>query len=62
MFDRGLISLSNDLEILVSRQSNDPDEIRTFINKTGRAIAPERASERPHPHFLQGHRDNCFKW
>jgi putative restriction endonuclease len=62
MFDRGLISLSNDLEILVSRQSNDPDEIRTFINKTGRAIAPERASERPHPHFLQWHRDNCFKW
>jgi len=62
MFDRGLISLSDGLEILVSRQSNDPDEIRTFINKTGRAIAPERASERPHPHFLQWHRDNCFKW
>lgn len=61
MFDRGLISLSNDLEILVSRQSNDPDEIRTFINKSGRAITPDRVSERPHPHFLQWHRENCFK-
>lgn len=61
MFDRGLISLSDDLEILVSRHSNNPDEIRTFINKSGRAIAPERMSERPHPHFLQWHRDNCFK-
>lgn len=61
MFDRGLISLSDDLEILVSRQSNDPDEIRTFINKSGRAIPPDRVSERPHPIYLQWHRENCFK-
>ena len=61
MFDRGLISLSDDLEILVSRHSNNPDEIRAFINKSGRAIAPERMSERPHPHFLEWHRENCFK-
>lgn len=61
MFDRGLISLSDELEILVSRQSNNPDEIRSFINRSGRAIAPQTLAERPHPHFLQWHRENCFK-
>jgi putative restriction endonuclease len=61
MFDRGLISLADDLEILVSRQVNDPDGVRALINKSGRAIVPRRVSNRPHPHFLQWHRDYCFK-
>lgn len=61
MFDRGLISLSDDLQILVSRQANDPDAIKAFINRTGRAIAPRRASSRPHPRFLAWYRTNCFK-
>ncbi len=61
MFDRGLISLSDDLDILVSRHANDPDSIQGLINKTGRAIVPARAFERPHPHFLRWHRENCFK-
>lgn len=61
MFDRGLISLSDDLEILVSRQANDPESIQGLINKTGRAITPSRQFERPHPRFLQWHRENCFK-
>ena len=61
MFDRGLISLSDDLEILISRQANDPESIRLLANKTGRALVPHRAYERPHPHFLRWHRENCFK-
>jgi putative restriction endonuclease len=61
MFDRGLISLADDLEILVSRQVNDPDSVRALINKSGRAIEPRRVSDRPHPHFLRWHRDHCFK-
>lgn len=61
MFDRGLISLSDDLTILISRQVNDPDGVRSLINRTGRALAPARASDRPHPAFLQWHRENCFK-
>lgn len=61
MFDRGLISLSDNLEILVSRHINDPDGVRTFINRSGRAMAPQRAFERPHPRFLQWHREHCFK-
>jgi putative restriction endonuclease len=52
MFDRGLIGLGDDLEILVSRQANDPDGIRALINRTGIALSPIKAADRPHPSFL----------
>jgi len=61
MFDRGLISLADNLEILISRQVNDPDSVRALVNKSGRALEPQRRSDRPHPHFLQWHRAHCFK-
>ncbi len=61
MFDRGLLSLADDLEILVSRQANDPESIRGVINKTGYALPPLRMADRPHPHFLSWHRAHCFK-
>ncbi len=61
MFDRGLIGLSDDLEIMISRQVNDLPSVEAIINKTGKAIAPRRESERPHPAFLSWHRENCFK-
>lgn len=61
MFDRGLISLADDMEILISRQTNDPQGIRSIINKSGRALEPRRISDRPHPHFLKWHRENFFK-
>lgn len=62
MFDRGLIGLSDDLEILVSRQANDPDAVRALLNPTGRALPPAKLLDRPHPHFLQWHREHCFKY
>jgi putative restriction endonuclease len=58
MFDRGLISLSDDLEILISRRVNDLDGVRDFINGDGRALAPRRSFQHPHPHFLQWHREH----
>ena len=61
MFDRGLISLADNLEILISRRVNDQDSVRALINKDGHARPPHRVVERPHPHFLQWHRDHCFK-
>ncbi|MDX0574266.1 restriction endonuclease [Sinorhizobium medicae] len=61
MFDRGLISLSDELDILISRQVNNPESIQSLINKTGRANVPQRLFERPHPHFLRWHRETCFK-
>lgn len=61
MFDRGLISLGDNMEILISRQANDPDGVRSFVAKTGFALMPKHARDRPHPHFLQWHRSNVFK-
>lgn len=61
MFDRGLISLSDELEILISRHVNDAQSVRGFINKTGRALTPARFADRPHPQVLDWHRKNCFK-
>ncbi|KQU02150.1 HNH endonuclease [Rhizobium sp. Leaf453] len=61
MFDRGLIGLSDDLEILISRYANDSDSIQGLINRTGKAIVPAGIHERPHPQFLQWHRENTFK-
>jgi len=61
MFDRGLVSLSNDFEILISRQTNDVDAVRMMINDTGRLIGPPKASERPRHEFITWHRENCFK-
>ena len=61
MFDRGLIGLADDMTIMVSRQVNDPDGVRGILNRSGYALVPARAAERLHPHFLQWHRDHCFK-
>ena len=61
MFDRGLLGLGTDGEILVSRQSNDPDAIRGMVNPTGRLLMPKRPSDCPRPEFMAWHRKNCFK-
>jgi putative restriction endonuclease len=61
MFDRGLISLDDDLTVLVSRQANDPAAIRGLINPTGRAFPPLQARLRPHPQVLAWHRAHAFK-
>lgn len=61
MFDRGLISLSDNLEILISRHVNDADSVRSIVNRSGCANSPRKDYERPHPHFLQWHREHCFK-
>ncbi len=61
MFDRGLISLDENLKITISRQVNDAESVRNIINKTGHALVPQRPFQRPHPIFLKWHRENCFK-
>jgi putative restriction endonuclease len=61
MFDRGLIGLSDDMRIIISRQANDPDSIRSIINSSGRVLVPLREADRPHPQFVRWHREHCFK-
>lgn len=61
MFDRGLVSLDDDLRILISRQVNDRGSVEALLNKDGYAHRPHRMLDRPHPHYLQWHRNHCFK-
>jgi putative restriction endonuclease len=61
MFDRGLISLGDGLEILISRQVNNFEEVRSFIRPEAIALCPSELRDRPHPRFLEWHRQNCFK-
>lgn len=60
MFDRGLISLSDDLDILLSRKINDIDGVRKIINPDRRARLPMHSEWRPHPRYLSWHRRECF--
>lgn len=61
MFDRGLIGLSDELAIVISRQANDREAIKSMINTSGRLLSPQRPADRPHPAFVKWHRENCFK-
>ena len=57
MFDRGLISLSDQGEILLSRKINDVDGVERLIHRDRRARLPENAAGRPHPRYLAWHRE-----
>jgi len=61
MFDRGLIGLDDDMQIIVSRQANDQDGILSIINSSGRILTPSREADRPHLQFVRWHREHCFK-
>lgn len=61
MFDRGLLSLAEDLSILLSGRINDIDGARKIINTSGKANLPVNPAFRPHPHYVRWHRENCFK-
>ena len=61
MFDRGLLSMTNDHEILLSRHINDIDSVERLITKGRQAIIPDTAHLQPHPAFLDWHRSEVFK-
>lgn len=61
MFDRGLVGISDDLAILVSRQTNDPDSVKSMINDTGKLLVPDRLADQPRAEFMTWHRQNSFK-
>lgn len=60
MFDRGLISFSDDLDILQSK-TYPLDDVKRLINADGRLILPANPALRPHPAFLNYHRKSVFK-
>jgi len=58
MFDRGLLSLSDEYKILVSRKVNNTEEVDRLINKDRRAILPIKEANWPHPKYLKWHREH----
>lgn len=60
MFDRGLISIDDDLSILVAA-SHLPNSVRRLIREDGKLDRPARPETSPHPGNLRYHRENIFK-
>lgn len=59
MFDRGLVTLTDDFRILQSRQSNN--DISRLLNDDLKAKVPNDPNLQPHPEYLSWHRNNVFK-
>jgi len=60
LFDRGLISVDEDLKILTSPQGV-PSELQRLLPQDRRLILPKSLDHRPHPTFLTWHREHVFK-
>ena len=60
MFDRGLLSVADDYTILTAKAHLPPAADR-LLNPNRRLHLPQGAEMRPHPQFLQFHRECVFK-
>lgn len=60
MFDRGLLSIGNDSEILVASKKLPADAMR-LIREDRKLILPVRAELHPLPEAIEYHRANIFK-
>jgi len=61
LFDRGLISVDDSFNVLVSPHGLPGDLIR-LIRPERKLLLPENAEWRPHPTYLSWHRENRFKY
>ena len=59
MFDRGLISVSDDYTLLKVKHKI-PKQIDRILDPGGRIILPPSAEFNPHPLYLRYHRENVF--
>lgn len=60
LFDRGLISVSDDYQLLVASNCL-PADLERLIPTERKLFVPHRAEHRPHRTFLDWHRRNRFK-
>ena len=60
MFDRGLLSVADDLTILVSRNKVPAEVVDRLIVPAGKLGLPSDPRNRPHPENLRWHRENIF--
>jgi putative restriction endonuclease len=61
MFDRGLLSVDGDGGILTAEGSIAHEVADRLLTPDRRLILPGNPLLRPHPAYLQWHRENCFK-
>ncbi|HEV2062942.1 MAG TPA: HNH endonuclease [Thermoanaerobaculia bacterium] len=60
MFDRGILSLSDDYDILTAPSCPDTT-VGTLLNPNKKLRLPDDPLARPHPRFLRYHRERVFK-
>lgn len=60
MFDRGLISLSDDYRVLKA-SDRLPEAVNRLLLPDGRMLLPDDPGLRPHPRYLRYHREHVFK-
>jgi putative restriction endonuclease len=61
MFDRGLISLSDEGDVLLSRKINDIEGVQKLIYSDRKARLPTSSPHRPLPRYLHWHRAERFE-
>ena len=60
MFDRGILSIGENGEILTV-QKLIPNQVQRILNEDGRIILPSSPAWAPHSAFIRYHRENIFK-
>lgn len=60
LFDRGLMTFSDDYKIILSPHGV-PNDLDKLIRPERELMLPEQGEQRPHPTYLRWHRENCFK-
>jgi putative restriction endonuclease len=60
LFDRGLMTFSDDYKIILSPHGV-PNDLDKLIRAERELLVPEQSELRPHPTYLRWHRENCFK-
>jgi putative restriction endonuclease len=61
LFDRGLLSVGEQGDILLAKDSIAPEVASRLLMPDHRLLVPTDATLRPHPAFLKWHRENRFK-
>ena len=60
LFDRGLMTFSDDFRVILSPHGV-PDDLGRLIRSDRMLAVPEDPSLQPHPTYLRWHREHCFK-
>lgn len=60
LFDRGIISIADDYQILMVEKSV-PDQLKHLLLPERRIRIPDDPLSQPHPQFLRYHRENIYK-